>query len=44
MVVKLKRRSGARKKQTGPRTAPARLLSRRPPPTAPVAPPSGGPA
>jgi hypothetical protein len=31
MVVKLKRRSGAKKKQTSPQTAPARLAARRPP-------------
>jgi hypothetical protein len=36
MVVKLKRRSGAKKKQASPQTAPARLLSRGPVRTAPA--------
>jgi hypothetical protein len=44
MVVKLKRRSGAKKKQASPQTAPARLLSRRPPVPAVGAPAVGRPA
>ena len=35
MIVKLKRRSGAKKKQASPQTAPARLLLRRPARTGP---------
>src|SRR5262249_3893915 len=36
MVVKLKRRSGAKKKPASPRTAPAGLLQRRPMPPLPA--------
>jgi hypothetical protein len=44
MIVKLKRRSGAKKKQLSPQTAPARLLPRRPPaPPAPGTAPTGRP-
>jgi hypothetical protein len=44
MVVKLKRRSGAKKKQASPQTAPARLVSRRPPIPAVAGPAVGRPA
>ena len=47
MVVKLKRRSGAKKKQASPQTAPMRLLNRRPPmgapPSGPMRPPMSAP-
>jgi hypothetical protein len=44
MVVKLKRRSGAKKKQASPQTAPARLLPRRQPLPAVAASPLARPA
>jgi hypothetical protein len=44
MVVKLKRRSGAKKKLASPQTAPARLLARRPPLPAVAVPTVGRPA
>jgi hypothetical protein len=44
MIVKLKRRSGAKKKQVSAQTAPARLLARRPPVPAASPPAAARPA
>ena len=43
MIVKLKRRSGAKKKEGSPQMAPMRLVRRRPPPSTPMSGPMAGP-